>query len=111
MRHVDDYTAAVIDLVSRHLDEIRAVCRKHGVLFLDLVGSAARGDFDPARSDIDVLVDFPNGMADLFGSYMGLREDLASILGRPVDVITVRGVRNPLLLDSLRDGGIRLYAA
>jgi predicted nucleotidyltransferase len=42
---------------------------------------------------------------------MGLREDLADIFGRPVDVITARGVRNPLLLDSLRHDAIRLYAA
>lgn len=111
MPRIEDYTAAVIELVASHLEEIRAACRKHGVSFLDLVGSAARGDYDPERSDIDVLVDFPSGMTDLFGAYMGLREDLAAILGRPVDVITVRGIRNPLLLDSLRDGGIRLYAA
>ncbi len=78
---------------------------------MELVGSAAREDFDPARSDIDVLVDFPDGMADLFGSFMGLREDLAAILARPVDVITIRGVRNPLLLDSLRRDAILLYAA
>lgn len=78
---------------------------------MELVGSAAREDFDPARSDIDVLVDFPDGMTDLFGSFMGLREDLAAILARPVDVITIRGVRNPLLLDSLRRDAILLYAA
>jgi predicted nucleotidyltransferase len=42
---------------------------------------------------------------------MGLREDLAAILARPVDVITIRGVRNPLLLDSLRRDAILLYAA
>ena len=78
---------------------------------MELVVSAAREDFDPARSDVDVLVDFPDGMTDLFGSFMGLREDLAAILARPVDVITIRGVRNPLLLDSLRRDAILLYAA
>jgi predicted nucleotidyltransferase len=42
---------------------------------------------------------------------MGLREDLAEILGRPVDVITLRGIRNHLLLESLRRDAVRLYAA
>ncbi len=85
------------------------------------MGSAARDDFDPSRSDIDVLVDFPDHAPDLFGASMGLRENLAEILGRPVDVITLRGARNPLLLESLlleslllesllRDA-VRLYAA
>lgn len=100
-----------LDLVSRNLDRIRATCKRRGVSFLELVGSAARDDFDPARSDIDVLVDFPDGATDLFDSFMGLREDLSEILGRPVAVITVRGIRNVHFLDSLRHDSIRLYAA
>lgn len=101
----------MIGVISDNLESIRAACRRHGVSFLELVGSAARDDFDPSRSDIDVLVDFPDGAPDLFGAFMGLREDLARILGRPVDVITLRGVRNPLLLESLRRDAVRLYAA
>jgi len=101
----------MVGLVSDNLDRIRAACARRGVSFLELVGSAARDDFDPGRSDIDVLVDFPDQVPDLFGSYMGLRDDLAEILGRPVDVITLRGVRNPLLLESLRRDAVRLYAA
>jgi predicted nucleotidyltransferase len=101
----------MVGLVSDNLDRIRDACKRRGVSFLELVGSAARDDFDPNRSDIDVLVDFPDQAPDLFGAYMGLREDLAGILGRPVDVITLRGVRNPLLLESLRRDAIRLYAA
>lgn len=101
----------MVGAVSDNLERIREACARHGVLFLELVGSAARSDFDSGRSDIDVLVDFPDESADLFGAYMGLREDLVEILGRPVDVITLRGVRNPLLLESLRRDSIRLYAA
>lgn len=101
----------MIDLVSHNLNRIHAACKRRGVSFLELVGSATRDDFDPTRSDIDVLVDFPDGAPDLFASFMGLREDLAEIFGRPVDVITVRGVRNSLLLKSLRRDSVRLYAA
>ncbi len=101
----------VIDLVSKNLDRIRAVCRQRGVAYLDLVGSATRGDFDESRSDVDVVIDFPDGTEDFFGSFMGLREDLAAIFGRRVDVITIRGVRNPYILESLRRDAVRLYAA
>jgi len=101
----------MVGLVSENLDRIRAACARRGVSFLELVGSAARDDFDAARSDIDVLVDFPDDAPDLFGAYMGLREDLAEILGRPVDVITLRGIRNHLLLESLRRDAVQLYAA
>ena len=101
----------VINAVSDNLDRIRAACARHGVSFLGLVGSAARDDFDPGRSDIDALVDFPDQATDLFGAYIGLRDDLAQITGRTVDVITLRGVRNPLPLESLRRDAVRLYAA
>lgn len=101
----------MIELVAKNLDPIRDACKRHGVSFMELVGSAARKDFDPTRSDIDVLVDFPDGMTDFFGAFMGLREDLAELLARPVDVISIRGVRNHLLLDSLRRDAILLYAA
>jgi len=97
--------------ILEHLEPIRAACCRHGVSFLDLVGWAARDDFDASRSDVDVLVDFPDELLDLFGAYRGLREELQHILGRPVDVITLRGVRNPLLLESLRRDAVRLYAA
>lgn len=49
----------MVGLVANNLDRIRAACARRGVSFLELVGSAARDDFDPSRSDIDVLVDFP----------------------------------------------------
>ena len=98
-------------LVSDSLDCIRAACARRGVSFLELVGSAARDDFDLSRSDIDVLVDFPDHTPDLFGAYMGLCDDLAEILGRPVDVITLRGVRSPLLLETLRRDAVWLDAS
>lgn len=98
-------------VVSEHLEAIRAACRRHAVSSLQLVGSAARGDFDPARSDVDVLVDFHDGDIDYFNAFMGLRRELGEILGRRVDVITLRGVRNPFLLESLRRDALSLYAA
>ena len=58
-----------------------------------------------------MLVDFIDGDINYFRAFMGLREELASILGRRVDVITRRGVRNPLLLRSLERDAIPVYPA
>ena len=45
--------------ILRHRETLAALCRRHGVARLDVFGSAARGvDFDPARSDVDLLVEF-----------------------------------------------------
>jgi len=98
-------------VVADHAAEIRSACARHSVSTLEVVGSAARADFDPARSDIDVLVDFVDAEINYFRAFMGLRHDLTTILGRKVDVITRRGVRNPLLLRSLEQDAIRLFPA
>ena len=50
-------TLRMTGLVSDNLGRIRAA-RALRVSFLELVGSTARDDFDPSRSDIDVGVDF-----------------------------------------------------
>ena len=40
-------------------EEVAKLCRRHGVSRLEIFGSDARGtDFDPARSDADLLVEF-----------------------------------------------------
>ena len=97
--------------VSEHADAIRLACARHSVSTLALVGSAARDDFDPARSDIDVLVDFMDGDINYFRAFMGLRRELAEILGRKVDLISRRGVQNRLLLESLERDAIPIFPA
>ena len=97
--------------VSDHAAAIRSACSRHSVSSLAIVGSAARADFDPACSDIDVLVDFMDADINYFRAFMGLRDELTSILGRKVDVITRRGIRNQLLLRSLENDAIQLYPA
>lgn len=44
--------------LSAHLEAIRALCRAYGVARLDVFGSAVTAAFDPARSDIDFLVEY-----------------------------------------------------
>ena len=41
---------------------------------LDLFGSAAGDDFDPARSDLDFLVEFERGAPWAFKTYFGFKE-------------------------------------
>jgi predicted nucleotidyltransferase len=108
---MDDCTRHLPEVVVDHAAAIRSACARHSVSSLAIVGSAARADFDPARSDIDVLVDFVDADINYFRAFMGLRDELTSILGRKVDVITRRGIRNPLMLRSLEQDAIQLYPA
>ena len=66
-------------------DCLRRFCVEKGIRRIRVYGSATRGDFDPARSDIDLLIDFLPGRTPGFG-FFALGDELAEIIGRKVDV-------------------------
>ncbi|MDZ4245496.1 MAG: nucleotidyltransferase domain-containing protein [Dehalococcoidia bacterium] len=66
--------------------KVAALCRRHHIRKLALFGSALRKDFR-RDSDIDVLVEFQPGKTPGF-AFFGIQEELASILGRKVDLNT-----------------------
>jgi uncharacterized protein len=86
----------MIDVVTRHLDEIAALCRQFGVRRLDLFGSATAGAFDPATSDLDFVATFADTAAPNYAErYLNFAEALEALFGRPVDVVIDRSIRNP----------------
>lgn len=101
----------IADIAARRA-EIHELCRRFGVRRLDLFGSAARGDFDPARSDLDFLYEFedkaPGGYADAF---FGLKVSLELLFGRPVDLVAESAIRNPYFRASVKQSRAPLYAA
>src|SRR5262245_33753445 len=98
-------------IVSDNLDEIRAIYRKFGVARLELFGSAARVDFDPETSDIDVIVDFIDYGTGISDRFFGLINALEELLGRPIDVVFARKLSNPYFIESVNEDRITLYAA
>ena len=91
---------------------IAELCRRHHVRRLDLYGSAAGADFDPTRSDFDVIVEFePLGEGKYADAWFDLQADLEEFFGRTVDMCSGSAVQNPYFraeLDRTRRG---LYAA
>lgn len=78
-----------------------------------MFGSAARGeDFDPATSDVDFIVEFgPRSRRFPLEEFFGLRESLAEVLGRPVDLIEPAAVCNPYIRSSIDAGREVVYAS
>ena len=67
-------------------EKIAEFCRVRGIRRLSLFGSVLRADFDPARSDVDVLAEFdPEALKGVGFRYFGYGDALAVILGRKVD--------------------------
>ena len=91
--------AAMVAIIESNRAELNRLCRRHHVGRLELFGSAAGGRFDPARSDLDFLVDFRDvpagGHADC---YFGLLEALESLFGRRIDLVETKAIDNPYFL-------------
>ncbi len=60
------------------------------------------------RSDIDILVVF-EGVDNLFDRYFELKERLEQELGRQVDVIEDKAMKNPYLRKSLDQDRVPIY--
>lgn len=89
-------TPPLPSLLQDQLDSLRSLCLRHGVLRLDVFGSAANGAFDPSSSDLDFIVQMQGeqepGYAQRFCHFA---QDLESLYQRPVDLLTERMIRNP----------------
>ena len=86
------------DRIAAHRTELA----RAGVQRLGVFGSVARDEAGP-DSDVDILVEFVT-VPDLF-EFAALRDRLAEILGRPVDLTTPQALKPRLrtrVLDEVR---------
>jgi predicted nucleotidyltransferase len=87
-------------LLDRNRGEILRLAAKYGASHVRVFGSVARGEADSA-SDVDFLVDLEHGRSLL--DLGGLQYELESLLHRPVDVVTERGLKARLRERVARD--------
>jgi predicted nucleotidyltransferase len=102
----------MLPLIEQHRPKIHELCVKYGVGRLELFGSAARGDFNSADSDLDFFVEFADtGWKGSFKRYMGLKIDLEETFGRSVDLVELASVKNPYFVEVATRHRELLYAA
>ena len=88
----------VVDVLRRREHELRA----RGLTRLALFGSTARGDMGP-ESDVDLLIEVdPERRFGLF-AFLELKDDLARLLGRRVDLAFADAMRPRLRAAVLQD--------
>jgi len=77
------------DLTRTHASEIRRIARQHGAVRIRVFGSQATG-VSKSSSDFDFLVKLEpeRDLLDL----VGLKQDLETLLGRPVDIAEEEGL-------------------
>lgn len=88
------------ELVRDKREGILRLCAKHRARSLRVFGSLARGQADEG-SDVDFLVELEPGRTLL--DLGGLQQELESLLGRRVDVVTVRGLKGRIRDRVLRE--------
>ena len=87
------------------IDKIRDFCVTEGISYLAIFGSVAGGNERP-DSDIDILVSFHDESKIGLLHFIGVKNRLADLLGRPVDLVDRAGLNpriKPFVLASLRE--------
>lgn len=95
-----DFTTVYTQLVG--------LCEKYGIAELAVFGSVARGE-DEEGSDVDLLYVLKPG-SDIGIEFFGFQEELESLLGRKVDVVSKEGL-HWVIRDQVLDDAQVLYAA
>lgn len=90
-------------------EELAELCRRFYVRELALFGSVLRDDFR-ADSDIDILVEFEPGAPIGLIEYVRLQNELADLIGRPVDLVEKTGLKK-FIRDSVIESAQTIYAA
>jgi hypothetical protein len=97
----------LLTVLRAHETELRA----RGVESVTMFGSVARGEADTG-SDVDLAIrpgaGFSAGGFDHFGRIEALRERLAALLGRDVDLVE-EPVCNPDLQRAIAQEGVRAF--
>jgi predicted nucleotidyltransferase len=103
----------MLRLIEAHRGEIAELCRQFHVLRLDVFGSAARvSDFDPMRSDVDLLVTYDPGVPrPTLEEYFGFQERLEALFGRSVGLVMAGAVRNPFIRADIERSKELVYGA
>lgn len=92
------------------LDTMIELFKKHKVKNAFLFGSALTERFDK-DSDIDILINFNEGMAPLEKGELiwSLRFALEDALQRDVDLITEPSLKNPYFIEELHEKRVKIY--
>lgn len=75
-------------IINQHLDELKVLCAKLGVVSFSAFGSVCTSEFN-VNSDLDFLVSFKQMDVEVYAdNYFKLVDELEALFNRPVDLIT-----------------------
>ncbi len=92
------------------IPHIAALCERYGVAHLEVFGSATSTEFNPDTSDFDFLVELDQSSNGSRGRrWTELADALEALLGRHVDLVNPRYIRNPYFLQAVNSSRTVIY--
>lgn len=102
----------MVAIISGKIGELWALCEQFGVAKLELFGSAATGEFDEAKSDLDFLVEFQClESINAFDQFFGFQIALEELYGCSIDLVDPTAMRNPYFIESVNQSRELVYVA
>jgi predicted nucleotidyltransferase len=96
-------------ILTNSTPKIAFLCEKYKVKKLYAFGSVLTDKFNN-QSDIDLVVDFEEiDLKDYADNYFDLQYSLEDILGRDVDLLEDKAIRNPILRKNIDNSKQLIY--
>lgn len=97
-------------LIRQHISKLQELCERHYVSEMYVFGSIINNKELKPDSDIDFLVKFSGvELKDYFDNYMDLKESLEFLFSRPVDLLEIQTIKNPILKRSINRNKKKIY--
>ncbi|HET8736612.1 MAG TPA: nucleotidyltransferase domain-containing protein [Pricia sp.] len=96
--------------IKSNIDELRLLCEEHLVDSFFLFGSAAKDEMNQ-NSDFDFLVTFSDRLEllEYADNYFSFMERLKNLLGREVDLVSEKALKNPVLIEEINKTKVIIY--
>jgi len=85
----------MIPIIDDNRDAIAALCRQYGVRRLAVFGSAVKGTFDPATSDLDFVLEFADHGPGVASRFIYFANALEALFDRSVDLVFESKLSDP----------------
>jgi hypothetical protein len=98
-----------MDLINRHIDDLRQFCKAYHVKELYAFGSVITEDF-AKDSDIDFLVQFGDvNLMDYLDNYIEFKKSLQLLFNTKIDLVQQQAIENPILKRAIDRSKRKIY--
>jgi uncharacterized protein len=101
---------SAVELLQPYREDLARLCQRYAVRRVAVFGSAIAPDFDPARSDLDLVVQFsPSSELSPARQYFDFKSELEKLFGRTVDIVELAAMPGSRLKRIIERSQVQVY--